>query len=426
MLLPDALPSLGRSEFGSYCFSMSPQRNGAVTYLGRVNFRRDNRLFGLKQADRLLHLYVMGKTGTGKTTLLETMIQQDIEAGRGLAVIDPHGDLVERLVAHVPASRRNDLHYLNAPDPAQPFGYNPLKRVAPHAIPLAASGLMEALKKHWNDAWGVRMEHVLRNAIYALLEVGDATLGDILRLLNDKPFRRSVIAKLANDQVRTFWKKEFEEYSYRYRADAIGPVQNKVGALFADPFLRRILTEPERALHFRRIMDRRQILLVNLARGRIGEDSAALLGSLLVTTIGLAAFSRANASETERPDFILYMDEFQNFTTLSIATMISELRKYHVGLVLANQHLSQLDVAVRDAVLGNVGTLAAFRLGPYDAGLLAREFTDRFEPIDFMNLPNHHFFLRLMIDGAPSQPFSAKTVLRPELYPGGQTLPAPE
>jgi hypothetical protein len=401
---------------------MNLQRSGAVTYLGRINFRNDTRLFGVKQADRLLHLYALGKTGTGKTTLLETMIRQDIEDGRGLAVIDPHGDLVERLVACIPVCRRDDLHYLNVPDPAQPFGYNPLKRVAPYAIPLAASGLMEALKKHWIDAWGVRMEHVLRNALYALLEVGDATLGDILRLLNDKQFRRGVIANLANDQVRTFWKKEFEEYSYRYRADAIGPVQNKVGALLADPLLRRILTEPERPLHFRRIMDRQQILLVNLARGRIGEDSAALLGSLLVTTIGLAAFSRANVLETERPNFILYMDEFQNFTTLSIATMISELRKYHVGLVLANQHLSQLDMAVRDAVLGNVGTLASFRLGPHDASLLAREFTDRFESIDFMNLPNHHFYLRLMIDGTPSQPFSAKTVLPAELHRGGQTL----
>ncbi|HEV2175295.1 MAG TPA: type IV secretion system DNA-binding domain-containing protein, partial [Nitrospira sp.] len=382
-----------------------------ISYFARVDFRNDHRIFGIKQADRLFHVYAIGKTGTGKTTLLETLIRQDILAGRGVALIDPHGDLVERLAAFVPESRRENLRYLNAADPKQPFGYNPFKRVHKAAIPLAASGLMEAFKKHWTDSWGVRMEHVLRNAIYALLELGDASLSDILRLLVDKTYRKTVISSVTNDQVREFWSREFEQYSFRYRADAIAPIQNKVGALLADPLMRRILTEPKRMLHFRRIMDRQEIVLVNLARGRIGEDSSSLLGSLLVTTIGLAAFSRANVAEAERRNFFLYLDEFQNFTTLSVATMISELRKYHVGLVLANQHLSQLDTDVRDAVLGNVGTIVSFRVGPLDAALLSREFIERFEPIDFMNLPNHHIYLRLMIDGAPSKPFSATTVL---------------
>jgi len=356
-------------------------------------------------------MYAIGKTGTGKTTLLETLIRQDILAGRGVALIDPHGDLVDRLAAFIPESRRENLRYLNAADPSQPFGYNPLKRVHKEAIPLAASGLMEAFKKHWTDSWGVRMEHVFRNAIYALLEFGDASLSDILKLLADKSFRKTVITRITNDPVKEFWSREFEQYSFRYRADSIAPIQNKVGALLADPLMRRILTEPKRMLHLRRIMDRQEILLVNLARGRIGEDTSSLLGSLLVTTIGLAAFSRADVPELERRDFFLYLDEFQNFTTLSVATMVSELRKYRVGLILANQHLSQLDTDVRDAVLGNVGTLIAFRVGPQDALLLGREFVDRFEPIDLMNLPNHHIYLRLMIDGAPSQPFSATTVL---------------
>jgi hypothetical protein len=356
-------------------------------------------------------MYAVGKTGTGKTTLLETLIRQDIEAGRGCALIDPHGDLVERIAAWVPVERRATLHYVNVPDVVQPYGYNPLKRVRKESIPLAASGLMEAFKKHWTDSWGVRMEHVLRNAIYALLEQGDASLADILRLLMDKHFRKGVIAKISNEQVRQFWALEYDQYSFRYRADSIAPIQNKVGAFLADPLMRRMLTEPKRALHFRRIMDRREILLVNLARGKIGEDSASLLGSLLVTTIGLAAFSRADMPENRRLDFYLYVDEFQNFTTLSVATMISELRKYHVGLTLANQHLGQLEEAVRDAVLGNVGTLISFRVGPRDAAQLAREFIDRFDPIDFMNLQNHHIYLRLMIDGAPSKPFSAVTLL---------------
>ena len=382
-----------------------------ITYFATSTGRSSNTTFGIKRADRLFHMYAIGKTGTGKTTLLETLIRQDIRAGRGCALIDPHGDLVERIAAWVPPERRDALHYVNVPDPTQPYGYNPLKRVRKDVIPLAASGLMEAFKKHWTDSWGVRMEHVLRNAIYALLEQGDASLSDVLRLLMDTKFRKGVLARVTNEQVRQFWAEEYDQYSFRYRADSIAPIQNKVGAFLADPLMRRMLTEPKRMLHFRRIMDRREILLVNLARGKIGEDTAALLGSLLVTTIGLAAFSRADAPETERPDFLLYMDEFQNFTTLSVATMISELRKYHVGLILANQHLSQLEQDVRDAVLGNVGTLIAFRVGPQDAVLLGREFVDRFEPIDLMDLPNHHIYLRLMIDGAPSRPFSATTVL---------------
>jgi hypothetical protein len=360
-------------------------------------------------------MYAIGKTGTGKTTLLETLIRQDIDAGRGFALVDPHGDLVERVMASIPSSRLDHVRYLNVPDLAQPFGYNPLKRVPKHAISLAASGLMEAFRKHWTDSWGVRMEHVLRNAIYALLELGDAALPDVLRLLTEKAYRKTVMASVANKQVKAFWEKEYDQYSFRYRADSIAPIQNKVGALLADPVMRRILTQPKKMIHFRRIMDRQEILLVNLARGTVGEDSAALLGSLLVTTIGLAAFSRANVAEDKRPDFFLYLDEFQNFTTLSVATMISELRKYHVGLVLANQHLSQLSEDVRDAVLGNVGTLISFRVGPQDAALLSREFTQRFEAIDLMNLANHRVYLRLTIDGAPSKPFSARTVLPAEV-----------
>jgi hypothetical protein len=282
--------------------------------------------------------------------------------------------------------------------------------VHPNATALAASGLMEAFKKHWTDAWGVRMEHVLRQSLFALLEYGDATLADVLRLLTDKGYRKTVAGRIRNEPVRRFWLTEFEQYSFRYRADAIAPVQNKVGALLADPLLRRILTEPERMLYFRRIMDRRQILLVNLARGRIGDDSAGLLGSLLVTTIGLAAFSRADVPETGRNDFFLYLDEFQNFTTESVATMISELRKYKCGMVLANQTLTALSENVRDALLGNVGTMVCFRLGPRDAAIMGQEFGARFDPLDFTNLPNYRMYLRLMIDGAPSDPFSAVTL----------------
>jgi len=382
----------------------------SISYFGRSRFRNEAHLFGIKQADRLSHMHIIGKTGTGKSTLLETLIRQDIAVGRGIALIDPHGDLVERIKAWVPRSRCASVVYLNVPDASQPYGYNPLRHVRADKIPLAASGLIDALKKTWSDAWGVRMEHILRNALYALLERPDATLRDILRLLSDRQFRKEVAGAIRNEPVREFWLREFERYSFGYRADGAAPIQNKIGALLADPALSRILTNPTEDIRIRRIMDEGGVLLVNLAKGRIGEDSSNLLGALLVTTVGLAAFSRADMGEQERRPFYLYIDEFQSFTTLSLANMASELRKYGVGLVLAHQHLHQLESDIRHAVLGNVGTLISFRVGAEDAPYLAREFQPKFDVEDLINLPNHHIYLKLMIDGAPSQPFSARTL----------------
>uniref|UniRef100_E6QWQ2 Type IV secretion system coupling protein TraD DNA-binding domain-containing protein n=1 Tax=mine drainage metagenome TaxID=410659 RepID=E6QWQ2_9ZZZZ len=383
--------------------------NPDISYFAITN-GRNPRTFGIKQADRLFHIYAIGKTGAGKTTLLETLAIQDMLRGRGVTVIDPHGDLAERLVASVPSWREHDLIYMNAPDISQPYGYNPLRRVRAHRIPIAASGLMEAFKKLWSEAWGVRMEHILRNTLYALIEFGDATLPDILRMLTDKSFQRTVLARVKNEQVIAFWIKEFPRYNPRYAQESIAPIQNKVGAFLADPRLYRMFTAAPVDLHFRHIMDEGKILIVNLAKGRLGEDSANLLGALLVTTLGLAAFSRADVEERERRDYHVFIDEFQNFTTLSVANMISELRKFHVGLVLAHQHLYQLEPEVRHAVLGNVGTLVSFRLGPEDAQIIAREFEPVFAPLDLVNLPNHAIYLKLMIDRAPSRPFSATTL----------------
>ncbi len=354
---------------------------------------------------------MIGKTGTGKTTLLETLVRGDMESGRGCAVIDPHGDLVERLAASLPPGALPViLLYMNVPDRGQPFGYNPLRKVGKDKIPLAGSGLLDAFKKLWSDAWGVRMEHMLRNTLYALIEYGDATLPDILRMFADKSFRTAVLQRVTNTQVREFWMKEFPAYNPRYRQESIAPIQNKVGAFLADPRLYRLLTEPPVDVRIRAVMDRGQILLVNLAKGRLGEDSSNLLGALLVTTVSLAAFSRADIPEAERRPFFLYVDEFQSFTTLAVASMVSELRKFNVGLVLAHQHLHQLEEDVRHAVLGNVGTLIAFRMGPEDAMSFAREFAPDFDAHDLMHLPNHDVYVRLMIDGAPSRPFSATTL----------------
>lgn len=384
-------------------------QKGDITYLGCTDYRHECEPFGIRQVDRLSHLYVIGKTGTGKSTLLEAMARQDLQQGRGFALLDPHGDLVERIAADVPEWRRSHLVYFDAADPTQPYGYNPLRWVRADKIPLAASGLLEVFKARWSDAWGPKMEHLLRNAIYALLERDGSTLPDILQLLSDDRFRRVVARSLTNEPIRHFWLETYEKYPKRFRAEAAAPIENKVGAFLADPMLLRVLTGAEKDIRIRRLMDGSGVLLVNLARGRIGEDSSSLLGSLLVTTIGLAAFSRGEIPEASRRPFFLYLDEFQSFATTSIASMVSELRKYGVGLILAHQHLEQLTPEIREAVLGNVGTVISFRVGPEDARYLAREFEPAFKPLDLVNLPNHHVYLKLMIDGTPSQPFSAVT-----------------
>jgi hypothetical protein len=385
--------------------------------LGRLRFRGDNRSFGIGQTDRLSHLYVLGQTGVGKSTLLEQLALQDFASGRGFAVIDPHGDLVDSLAGRLLPKGGERVHYFDATDPHQPYGYNPLRRVRDDKIPLAASGLLEAFKKLWPDAWGVRMEHVFRNALYTLLERDRSTLADILRLYCDRRFRRGCVASIRNPVVRAFWTSEFANYPQRYAAEALAPIQNKLGALLSDPMLYRVLVSPKVDLHFRQIMDSGGVLLVNLARGRIGSDSSATLGSLLISTLGLAALSRADVPPEGRRPFSVFVDEFGAFTTLSFANMMAELRKYGVGLTLAHQHLHQLDAEVRHAVLGNAATVIVFRVGVEDASLLGREFAPTFGPQDLMNLPNRSFYVRLMIDGAPSRPFSAELLPQREGAP---------
>ncbi len=380
-----------------------------VSKIAHANARHAYTPFGIKQPDRFQHLYVIGQTGTGKSTLLFRLAVQDMEAGRGVAIIDPHGDLAERLMQAIPKHRQADVVYLNAPDTAEPFGYNPVVKVPDHLVPLAASGLLEAFKKLWHDAWGVRMEHIFRNCLYALIEAGGATLPDILRIITDTPFRTRILKRVTNEQVRAFWLSEFPHYNPRYRQESIAPLQNKVGALLSDPRLHRIFTSAPSPIRFRRIMDQSGILIVNLSKGELGEDSANLLGAMLVSTLGLAAMSRADLPGEARTPFFIYVDEFQSFTTLSVANMVSELRKYGVGLILAHQHLTQLEHDVRHAVLGNVGTMIAFRLGVEDARILEREFHPVFGWQDLINLPNYDLYIKLLIDGMPSRPFSATT-----------------
>ena len=389
--------------------AMPPDAHDGISYFAQTNFRRAFKAFGVKQADRLSHIYVIGKTGVGKSTLLEVLALQDIAAGRGFALVDPHGDLAERVRLAAEPKLGDRLVYFDAADLAQPFGFNPLRRVRDDKIPLAASGLLDALRKLWPDAWGVRMEHVLRNSLYTLLERDFSTLPDVLRLYAEKDFRRAAAARVRNDVVRRFWTDEFEKYPDRLRAEVVAPIQNKLGALLTDPRLYRVLVAPRKNVSFRRLMDNGGTLIVNLAKGRLGEDGANVLGGLIVSTIALAALSRAEVPAKERRPFFLYVDEFQTFTTLAFVNMMSELRKYGLGLTLANQHLAQLEPDVRHAVFGNAGTLISFRVGAEDADYLAREFQPIFDTQDLVSLPNRDIYLTLMIDGTPSRPFSART-----------------
>ena len=388
----------------------STDQSRHIIYLGRVDFRNDRRMFGILSEDRFSHLYVLGKTGTGKSTLLENMAVQDLEHGNGFALIDPHGELADRIASRIPKSRQSDVVYLDASDPSQPYGYNPLRHVREDRIALAASGFLEVFKKMWPEAWGVRMEHILRNILMALLEQPNSTMHDIVRVITDQKFRAQLTKSVRNESVKRFFEKEYGGFSFGYRSDSTAPIQNKVGAFLTDPRLSRIVTAPEQEVHIRRIMDEGKVLLVNLGKGHIGEDSSSLLGGLLVTTIGLAAFSRADVPSEQRRDFFVYVDEFQSFTTLAVANMLSELRKYRVGFSIAHQYLNQLDPDIRHAVLGNAGTIISFRIGAEDSSYMVREFAGYLEEIDLLQLPNHRIYLKLMIEGSPSKPFSAITL----------------
>lgn len=361
-------------------------------------------------------MYIVGKTGTGKTTLLETQIIQDIQSGRGLTLIDPHGDLVEKIYQNIPENRKSDVVYMNIPSKDNLWGYNPLKRVSKEKRPLVASGIIEILKKQFDSkSWGVKMEHILRNILLTLLDQPQSDFSDIPRLLNDKSYRKSAIQNITNSSVKDFWIQEYDKYPPYFRASAIAPIQNKIGAFLANHIIKSVLVKPEKEILLRKIIDENKVLLVNLCKGMIGEDTSHLLGGLLITSLGLSAFSRANIPEKERLNHMIYVDEFQNFTTLSLINMLSELRKYKVGMILSNQYLHQLDKDILESVIGNVGTIISFRLGPNDAKYMAQEFYPVFKQEDIINLPNYAIYLKLMIDGVPSKPFSAVTILKEEV-----------
>lgn len=384
--------------------------SNALLILGRTNWRDRCKLFGLREADRLLHLYILGQTGTGKSTLLETLMLQDGTDANGFAFLDPHGDAVARVASSVPAARQNDLVYLNAPDARCAFGFNPLEAVPLDQRALTASGLVEAFKNVWGQWWGPRLEHFFRNGLLTLLDQPSATLADLPRLFTEDAFRKGAIERVTHPAVRDFWLKEFARFPVRYRAEALSPLMNKLGAFLAQPILHRILTKERSGFNLRDVMDSGKILLVNLAKGKMGSDACSLLGAMIVTRIGLAALSRADTEESNRRPFFVYLDEFHNFTTIFIATMLSELRKYGLGLTLAHQFLSQLKSEVREAVFGNVGSMVCFRIGPEDARFIEKWYEGEFSALDLMKLPNYNIVVRLLVEGAPVNPFTGETL----------------
>lgn len=376
-----------------------------ITPIGRVNFRNDDRVFGIKDKDRLNHIYCLGKSGTGKSTLLLNMAISDINRGRGIAVIDPHGDVAEELLNHIPHDRIKDVVYFN---PAEhQIGFNPLRNVHPDFHHLVASGLLSTFAKLFAEFWGPRMAHILRYSLLTLLEYRNATLLDITPLVTDSGYREMVLQGVSNHDTRRFWEHEFNQYSKSFRLEAIAPILNKVGLLHSSLPLKKVFGQQTVGFRMDKVMDEGKVLIANLSKGKLGEDASNLLGSILLSTIQLGAMSRAKQPEHERKPFFAYTDEVHNYMTLSIADMLSECRKYGLGLFLTHQYIGQLNEEIRKAVFGNVGTLISFRVGTDDAQYLSNEFHPVFNEIDLINLPRYSMYLKLQIDDATSRPFSA-------------------
>ncbi|MEK7559895.1 MAG: type IV secretion system DNA-binding domain-containing protein [Patescibacteria group bacterium] len=383
-----------------------------ITYFAEANFRGKNKKFGIKKPDRRKHMYVIGKTGMGKTTLLENLAMQDIRNGEGIAFIDPHGDTAAKLLNFVPESRIKDVIYFDPADTDFPIGFNVMENVDPERRHFVASGLMGVFKKIFGvEVWSARMEYILNNTVLALLESPDSTLLNINPMLAVKEFRKKVVESVTDPVVKAFWTQEFAKYTERFAAEATPAIQNKIGQFTSNSLIRNIVGQPKSAFDFRKVMDEKKIMIINLAKGRVGEDAARLLGAMIVTKLYLAAMSRVDQPEEEkRSDFFLYVDEFQNFATESFANILSEARKYRLSLLLAHQYMAQLDEKVRDAVIGNIGTMVSFRVGAEDAEFFEKEFSPEFTAQDIVNLGFASIYLKLMIDGIASRPFSATTL----------------
>ncbi|HEX3099414.1 MAG TPA: type IV secretion system DNA-binding domain-containing protein, partial [Patescibacteria group bacterium] len=385
-----------------------------INFFAKTNFRNRQVPFGIKTDDRRRHMYVIGKTGMGKTTMMENMVIQDIRNGKGVCFIDPHGDSLKKILDYIPNDRINDVVYFNPADLDHPIAFNILEAVDSKYKHLVASGLMGVFTKIWASMWSARMEYILNNTILALLDSPGNTMMGIVRMYVDKKYRKKIVDGIKDPMVKAFWLEEFANYAEKYRTEAVAPIQNKVGQFLSSSVIRNIVGQPKSTIDLREIMDNQKILLLDLSKGKVGEDNSALLGAMIITKLQLAALSRVDIPEEQRKDFYLYVDEFQNFVTDSFATILSEARKYRLNLTMGHQYIGQLvpegNTKMRDAVFGNVGTMVVFRVGAADAEYLETEFEPAFTPNDIVNIPKYNVILKLMINGVSSDPFTATTI----------------
>lgn len=380
-----------------------------ITPIGITNYRNTNQRFGIKDHDRLQHIYCIGKSGTGKSTLLKNMALSDIQRGKGICVIDPHGDLTTEILLNIPEHRKDDLIYFDATS-THPLPFNPLKGVHPKYRHLVASGLLSAFKKIWFENWGPRMEYVLRYALLTLFEVPDATLLDIQPLLTDKEYRTKALLYVTTPHVRAYWLQEFDKYTPTFRNEVISPILNKMGIFVTSTPLRNIVGQKSRGVRLQQLLNESKILICNFSKGEIGEEASTILGSILITSIQQAILYRSSQPLHTRIPFYLYIDECHSFLTLSFIGILAESRKYGLSLFLTHQYIEQLDERIRKAIFGNVGTIISFRVGAIDAEYLAREFHPICKEHDFIQLPRFAMYVKLMIDGTTSMPFSATTL----------------
>ncbi|MFH1178585.1 MAG: type IV secretory system conjugative DNA transfer family protein [bacterium] len=392
---------------------MADSDTDKITYFAETDSRHDHKKFGIKDSDRSKHIYVIGKTGMGKSTLLENMAIQDIQSGNGIVYIDPHGGTAEKLLEYVPEERIKDVLYFAPFDMEYPVSFNVMEDVGVNKRHLVVNGLMSVFEKIWEDAWSARMAYILQNTLLALLEYPGATLLAVNRMYTDKEFRNKVVANVTDVSVKSFWLDEYTKYTDKYTQEATPAIQNKIGQFAGNPLIRNIIGQPKSSFNLREIMDEKKLMIVNLSKGRVGEGNARLLGSMLITKIYLAAMSRADEKTvalSKLPQFYLYVDEFQSFADKSFADILSEARKYKLSLTMAHQYIEQMDDEAREAVFGNVGTMITFRVGAYDADVLEKEFAPVFIAEDLVNLGLRQIYLKLMIDSVSSQPFSAVTI----------------
>ena len=380
-----------------------------ITPIGTTNFRNDKKSFGIKDEDRLNHIYVIGKTGTGKSTLLLNMAISDIQRGNGICVIDPHGDIAEKILDYIPKERMNDVIYFNPADEQYVIAFNPLDDIPDDQQHLVVAGLIATFKKIWMDSWGPRLEYILRYSLLTLCNYPDATLLDIQPLLTNYDFRRRILSYCSDQYLLSFWYNEFDKYPPQLKAEAISPILNKTGLFVAITQLRNVIGQKASSFQIQDVMVKGKILICNLSKGKLGEDASTVLGSMIVNAIQLAALARASQEEQYRKPFYLYVDEMHSFVSLAFADILAEARKYKLSLFLAHQYIEQIHEKIRYAIFGNVGTMIIFRVGAEDAKHLVQEVHPTFNEEDLINLPRYSMYLKLMIDGATSKPFSATT-----------------